>query len=281
VALYLEGPDPFAAAADRQIAAYLWTGVLVIALISIVALLAGRFLLRQVRLTRLKNDFIATVSHELKTPLSSMRVLVDTLLDGRQQGAEQAREYLQLVARENERLSRLIDNFLSFSRMERDKRAFELGPVQPALVASAAAEAVRARFESQGCRFEVELAPELPAILGDRDALVTVLLNLLDNAFKYSENERHIVLRAYAADGEVRFDVQDNGVGLSRRAIRKVFEPFYQVDRSLSRKAGGCGLGLSIVRFIVDAHGGSVDVKSQPGKGSTFTVRLPVTRVGG
>jgi signal transduction histidine kinase len=281
LALYLNGPDPFSAAAHRQVAAYFWTGFLVVAFTAVVAALVGRYVLRQVRLTRLRNDFIATVTHELKTPLASMRALVDTLREGSYRDAQQAAEYLQLIATENERLSRLIDNFLSFSRMERDKRAFELGPVQPALVASAAAEAVRARFESQGCRFEVELAPELPAILGDRDALVTVLLNLLDNAFKYSENERHIVLRAYAADGEVRFDVQDSGIGLSRRAIRKVFEPFYQVDRSLSRKAGGCGLGLSIVRFIVDAHGGSVDVKSQPGKGSTFTVRLPVTRVGG
>jgi len=275
VALYLEGSDPFAAAADRQITAYLWTGMLVIALISIVALLVGRFLLRQARLTRLKNDFIATVSHELKTPLSSMRVLVDTLLEGKQQGQEQTREYLQLVARENERLSRLIDNFLTFSRMERNKRTFEFEDVEPAEVIEAAVEATRGKFEPDGRRLEVEIAPGLPAVAADRDALVTVLMNLLDNAHKYSGKDGHVALRAYEADGEVCFEVQDNGIGMTPGVVRKIFNRFYQADRNLSRTAGGCGLGLSIVKFIVDAHGGSIDVKSQPGKGSTFTVRLP------
>jgi signal transduction histidine kinase len=114
-------------------------------------------------------------------------------------------------------------------------------------------------------------------ITGDQDALVTVLLNLLDNAFKYSADEKHIVLRAYAADKNICLEVEDNGVGLSRRAVKKIFDRFYQVDQSLSRETGGCGLGLSIVKFIIDAHKGKIDVESQPGKGSTFTVKLPVT----
>ena len=275
LALYLEGPDPFAAAADRQIAAYLWTGLLVAVAIGLSALLAGRYLLRQMKLTRLKNDFIAAVSHELKTPLSSMRVLVDTLLEGHYQSGQQASEYLQLVAKENERLSRLIDNFLAFSRMERNKRAFEFAGVAPGEIVTAAADVVRGKFESQGCRFDVQIAEDLPTITADRDALATVLLNLLDNAYKYSGDNRQIALRAYAAGGGVCLEVEDNGVGMSRRAIRKIFDRFYQVDRSLSRSAGGCGLGLSIVKFIVDAHGGSIEAKSQPGEGSTFTVRLP------
>ena len=276
VALYLEGVNPFDVAADQQIAAYLWTGVLVVIVISIIALLVGRYLLRQIKFTRLKNDFIATVSHELKTPLSSMRVLVDTLLEGNYRDQQQAREYLELVARENVRLSRLIDNFLTFSRMERNKQAFEFTEVAPAEIVNAAAEVVRGRFESQGCRFDVEVADGLPGVTGDRDALVTVLLNLLDNAYKYSRNARHIALRAYASNGCVCLEVQDDGMGMSRRAVRKAFDRFYQVDTSLSRGAGGCGLGLSIVKFIVDAHGGAIEIKSQPGKGSTFAVRLPV-----
>jgi len=274
VALHLDDPD-FSAAADRQVAAYLWTGFLVILLTAGAVVLLGRRLLRQVRLTRLRNDFIATVSHELKTPLSGMRVLVDTLLDGRYQDQSQVREYLQLISKENERLSRLIDNFLSFSRMERNRRAFELTEVAPQKLLTAAADVVRDRFEAQGCRLEVRAPDDLPPVMADRDAMVTVLLNLLDNAFKYSENDRHIVLSVAGGDGTVRFRVQDNGVGLSRRAVRKIFEPFHQVDQSLSRRAEGCGLGLSIVKFIVDAHGGSIDVDSRPGQGSTFTVTLP------
>jgi len=275
LALHLEGVNPFSVASQRQTAAYLWTALLVIAFTAVAALTVVRYVLREVKLTRLRTDFIATVSHELRTPLASMRLIVDTLLEGHYRDQAQASEYLQLLAKENERLSRLIDNFLSFSRMERNKRAFEADEIRPEEVVAAAADVVRGRFESGGCRFDVDVAPDLPVVAGDRDALVTVLLNLLDNAFKYSENDRHIVLRARAEGATVCFEVQDNGIGLSSRAIKRIFDPFYQVDRRLSRRTGGCGLGLSIVRFIVDAHGGAIEVQSQPGKGSTFAVKLP------
>jgi signal transduction histidine kinase len=230
------------------------------------------------RLTRLKNDLIATVSHELKTPLASMRMLVETLLSGRYRDAQQSREYLQLMAKENQRLSRLIDNFLTFSRMERSKAAFEFSEVTVEEIVSAAVDSGRDRFSGPGCRLEVDVAAGLPKITADRDALIAVLVNLLDNAYKYTRQDKRIALRAYASDGEVCLEVADNGIGLSRRAAKKVFDRFYQADRSLSRSAGGCGLGLSIVKFIVDAHGGSIDVASQPGKGSTFTVRLPIAQ---
>jgi signal transduction histidine kinase len=277
--LYLEGPDPFAVAADKRIAAYLWTGVLVIAVIAILAVLLARYVGHQVRLTHLRNDLIATVSHELKTPLSSMRVLVDTLLEGRTGDRQQEREYLQLIAKENMRLSRLIDNFLTFSRMERNKRqAFEFAEVKVEDIVAAAQEAVSDRFKAARCQFDVDVAPNLPLIIADRDALITVALNLLDNAYKYSSDEKHIILRAYAADANVCLEVEDNGIGLSRREMKKIFDRFYQVDQSLARESGGCGLGLSIVKFIIDAHGGTIGVRSQPGKGSTFTVKLPIAR---
>ena len=161
--------------------------------------------------------------------------------------------------------------------MERRKQAFEFADVRVEEIVREAQDAVRERFEAPGCRFDVEIAPNLPMITGDRDALITVILNLLDNAYKYSEDDKHIVLRAYAADANVCLEVEDNGAGLSPRAIKKIFDRFYQVDQSLSRETGGCGLGLSIVKFIVDAHGGKIDVKSQVEKGSTFTVKLPIT----
>ncbi|MHC4591174.1 MAG: ATP-binding protein [Planctomycetota bacterium] len=278
VALYLEGTDPSADAAERQIAAYLWTGLIVIATVATIALLMGHYLLRQVRLTRLKNDFIATVSHELKTPLSAMRVLVDTLIEGNYNDQARVGEYLHLVSKENQRLSRLIDNFLTFSRMERNKQVFDSLDVQPGEVVNAAADVVRSRFEAQGCRLDVEVAPDLPPVVGDADALVTMLLNLLDNAFKYSEDDKQIAVRAYASDESICLEVEDNGIGLSSRAARKVFDRFYQVDSSLSRSVGGAGLGLSIVKFIVDAHGGSISVTSRPGEGSVFRVKLPAVR---
>ncbi len=276
--LYLEGPDPFAAAAESRNALYLWTGGLGIALVAVLAAAMVAFLYRQARLTRLKNDLIATVSHELKTPLSSMRVLVDTLLEGRCTDDRQATEYLRLIAKENERLSRLIDNFLTFSRMERNKRAFELAEADLNEIVREAVAAVEERFAGPGSRLEVDLAAGLPAVRVDRDALVTVVLNLLDNAWKYSGDAQLVHLRTYAAGGSACIEVADNGIGMSRRTARRIFERFYQADRSLARSAGGCGLGLSIVKFILDAHGGSIDVASRPGVGSTFTVALPARR---
>jgi signal transduction histidine kinase len=275
VGVYLNGPDPFTAAADQRNAVYLWTGILGIAFIAVLAVALASYLGRQMRLTRLKNDLIATVSHELKTPLASMRVLVDTLREGRCADAKQAGEYFDLIAKENERLSRLIDNFLTFSRMERNKRAFEFESVDVAGAVRAAVAAVGERFSCPDARLDVDLPADLPRIRADRDALVTVLLNLLDNAWKYSGDGKVVKVRAYAAGPSVCIEVADNGVGMSRRAMSRIFDKFYQVDQTLSRKAGGCGLGLSIVKFILDAHGGSIDVKSQVRQGSMFTVHLP------
>ncbi len=275
-AIFLNGPDPFAAAAEKQNAAYLWTGILGIAFIAVLAVVLASYLGRQMRLTRLKNDLIATVTHELKTPLASMRVLVDTVREGRCTDATQASEYFDLIARENERLSRLIDNFLTFSRMERDKRAFDCATVDVAEVVRSAAEAVGDRFGSPQSQLSVEVQSDLPPIRADRDAIETVILNLLDNAWKYSGDNKVVTVRVRAAVGSVMIEVSDNGLGMSRRAVRRIFDKFYQVDQTLSRKASGCGLGLAIVKFILDAHGGTIDVKSQPGKGSTFTVFLPI-----
>ena len=148
VELYFKGGDIFDKAADRQIAIYVWTGSLVILLILVVGAFAARAIGRQIRLNKMKNDFIATVSHELKTPLASMRVLVDTLLEGNIKDETQTEEYLRMTAKENERLSRMIDNFLTFSRMERNKKAFEMTPVNPAAIAHDATEAVRTKFAS-------------------------------------------------------------------------------------------------------------------------------------
>ena len=274
IELYFRGGDVFRKAASRQIAVYTWTGVLVIVLILASGGFAGNAIGRQMRLNKLKNDFIATVSHELKTPLASMRVLVDTLLEGNYKDQQQASEYLQLTAKENERLSRLIDNFLTFSRMERNKQVFRMARSSPSAIATAAAEAVKTKFSEGRCRFKMDIREDLPDVLADRDAMVTVLINLLDNAYKYSYDDKQIELRVFAEDGRVCFCVSDNGTGMSRRSTKKIFKRFYQVDRSLSRRGQGCGLGLSIAKFIVDAHKGSISVDSKPGEGSTFTVKL-------
>jgi signal transduction histidine kinase len=240
---------------------------------------------RQMQVARLKNDLVATVSHELKTPLASIRLLVDTLLDGdgAGHGAEgiggKTREYLELISHENARLSRLIDNFLTFSRMERGKHRFEFEPVDLREVIERATTAVADRFDGKSATLEATVEGPL-WVRGDIEALVTAVINLIDNAWKYSGERKLVEIRGRRAGDSVVIEVRDNGVGLSPRAARKVFERFYQVDQQLSRAQGGCGLGLSIVKYIVEAHGGSAAVESRLGEGSMFTLKLPEEKTG-
>ncbi len=274
--LSFAGSDPLVAASARQAQFYLWTGSLMVLIIALVALLVARYVGAQMRLARLKSDLVSTVSHELKTPLASMRALVDTLTAGRFRDEQQLHEYLQLISKENLRLCQLIENFLAFSRMERGKQRFQFEDLEPASIVRAAVEVLKETLEPPRCHFELRVEPDLPRIRGDAEALATVLINLLDNACKYTNGEKRIAARACVEGRYVWFEVEDNGIGLAPAEAQKIFDRFYQVDQSLTRQHGGCGLGLSIVKFIVEAHGGTVEVQSEPGKGSTFRVRIPV-----
>lgn len=275
LALSPANPALFDVAARERATTYVWIVVLAVATVCVLALLALSLVRRQLALTQLRNDLVANVTHELKTPLSSMRLLVETLLDSPRLEEQTAREYLKLIATENVRLSRLIDNFLTFSRIERNKYSFDFKEVPATAIAEGAAAAVRERFNAPGCRFEVSIPSDLPRMVADEGALVTALVNLLDNAYKYSGDDKRITLTAGAENGTVRFTVADNGIGLSSRDAKRIFKRFFQVDRQASRTTGGCGLGLSIVQFVVSAHGGTVRVDSRPGSGSRFIVSIP------
>lgn len=274
--LYLRS-GVFKEAANKKMCIYFWVASIVIVLMLSSTLLASKAVLKQARLNKLKNDFIATITHELKTPLSSMRVLADTLLEGRCESRQQETEYLQLISKENLRLSKLIDNFLTFSRMERNKQVFDIVAVSPVEIANNAAEAMQAKFEKSNVRFILNVLKPLPMIEADKGAMVTVLMNLLDNAYKYSNNDKQIELDVFAEDADVCFAVKDNGIGMARRQTKKIFDRFYQADVSLSRQTEGAGLGLSIVKFIVDAHKGKINVESKLGKGSVFKIKLPIS----
>jgi two-component system, OmpR family, phosphate regulon sensor histidine kinase PhoR len=275
LSLSLDNDTVFDTEAERRVVRYLVIGSGVIAAMLVLAVFMARGFGRQVQLARLKNDLVANVSHELKTPLTAMRALVDTLLDTERFDEKTTREYLKLLARENARLSRLIDNFLTFSRLERNKFKFEFARVSPQRIVEGALAAMGERARAPGCTVETHVADGIPDINGDADALTTALLNLLDNAWKYSGDNKHIVVRAEARDGQIDFAVEDNGIGLSPQEQRRVFQRFYQSDQRLARTVGGCGLGLSIVQSIMEAHHGSVRVESEVGRGSTFIMQIP------
>ncbi len=258
-------------------ASYLWIGCLMIACLAITGLIVAQWFRRLVRLASLKTDLVAAVSHELRTPLSSIRLLVENLLDDTELEPAKTREYLKLIDGENLRLAKLIENFLTFSRLERRKQQFEFGPTVVSTLVDKAVAAMGDRLQPPACELEIEMSARVATITADEDALVRVLVNLLDNACKYTPEPRRIRIAAYESEGSLMLSVQDNGIGIATRDQRRIFRRFYQADQRLARETGGCGLGLSIVESLVRAHGGEVQVQSNPGEGSTFTVRVPVT----
>ena len=246
-----------------------------IGVIGMIGIAAAGSLRRHLRLARLKTDLVAAASHELRSPLASMRVLVDGLLADDPLDPKKTREYLEMLAVENARLSRLIENFLTFSLLDRNRHRFVFAPSDPAAIIAAAVETIRDRLPAD-CDLRVEVPASLPVVMADADALRTALLNLLENALKYTPANKRIVIRASeGGEGSVVFAVEDNGIGIPAGEQRRIFRRFYRVDQSLSRETSGVGLGLSIVELIVRGHHGTVTVQSAPGAGSTFTLRLP------
>jgi signal transduction histidine kinase len=262
-------------ASEKQISMYIWIALLIIVGILILAVITTRLFVRQMSLARMKNDLITTVSHELKTPLASIRLLVDTLIDGRYRDENLVKEYIELISKENERLTRLVENFLTFSRLEDKRQTFNFKVVKPDKIVQSVYDTIRPRFESGGFSFELKASEKKSYIVADYDAMVMVLLNLLDNAYHYSDKVKSVHLAAYSENGSICFEVADKGIGMSSDQRKKILEPFYQVDQTLSRRGSGFGLGLSIVKSIVDVHHGSIEVKSELGKGSVFTIKVP------
>ncbi len=280
VQLFILDPALVEGIARGQVAFYWWTVGGMFIVTSALAALAGRTLSRRIALHELSNDTLAVVSHEMKTPLASTRLFIDTLLERRYRAGDgQADEYLRLISEENSRLERLVDSFQTLSRLEyrRGRASLALETVRAGEIARAAVDRLRARLEAPGRRFVLEGGDEPTRLRANREGLVTVLVNLLDNALKYTGDGQRITLRCRVAKGEVFYEVGDDGPGIAPDEQRRIFERFYQSDRRLSRAHEGVGLGLSIVRSMVRAHGGAVAVQSAPSKGSVFTVRLPAT----
>jgi signal transduction histidine kinase len=276
VQLFLASQEMIEQAVSGQQRIYIVTGVLTTLLVLAIAAMAAMAVSRQITLQELKSTSVAIVAHELRTPIASLRMLVDTLREGRYRNEQQLREYLELIAAENDRLRRIAENFLTFSRLDRGTQALDLAPVAPHTVAALAVAPFAERLDAPGCSFSLDVPESLPEIRADREALAQVLANLIDNALKYTGDEKRITLRATAVGGMLAFALEDNGIGIAPDQRREIFEPFHQVDQRLSRTREGAGLGLAIVRRIVNAHGGEITVAGELGKGSVFTVKIPL-----
>jgi two-component system, OmpR family, phosphate regulon sensor histidine kinase PhoR len=229
------------------------------------------------RLEGMRKDFVANVSHELRTPLTAVRTAVETARAVLERDPPEADRFLAIADRNTERLSLLVKDLLDLSRVESGRVPLEMEPVYPAEVA----EEVLATFQESASRRPLKLTSDFPDDLppahADREALVQVLTNLVENAVKYSDAGGTLTIRGRTAGDDLLVTVEDTGPGIAAKHLPRLFERFYRVDPGRSRESGGTGLGLSIVKHLCEAMGGTVSVTSTPGKGSLFTVRLPVS----
>ena len=239
--------------------------------------LALRAASREMRLSQMKSDFVSNVSHELRTPLASIRVFGEFLRLGRAATPDKVREYGEYVETESRRLTGLVDNILDFARIESGRKTYDFEPADVRDVVESTLRGFEMRLKHSGFRISLE-APEgpLPPASIDAEAISQAVGNLLDNAVKYSGGSKEIAVDLGRRDGWIVISVRDHGIGISRDEQKKVFERFHRVSTGLVHDVKGSGLGLSIVSHIVQAHGGRVTLESDPGKGSTFSISLPV-----
>ena len=226
------------------------------------------------RLEVLRRDFVANASHELKTPVAAVRVLAETLLTALPDDPEAGRRFAERIAREAERLDVLVRDLLDLSRVERG--TLDVEPVDLVGLAKEVVGGYGDLAEERRIRLHSELRPQV-SMRGDRAQLGLLLSNLLDNALRYTPAKGTVCVRLDATESRAVIQVSDTGQGIPARELARVFERFYRVDKARARQTGGTGLGLAIVRHVAEAHGGTVGVDSELGRGSTFTVSLPVT----
>jgi signal transduction histidine kinase len=276
VAAYLTDPDVISSRA--QVATSVMWMLILILFVSIVAggVLVARSTYAQMRLAQQRTSFVANVSHELKTPLTSIRMFAEMLRDGRQPDEQKQKQYLDIMSAETERLTRLVNNVLDFSRMERGEKRYSIRTVDLAALSAGVVESQRTRLEHNG--FEVMFSGPEEALMvrADDEALKQALVNLLSNAEKYSTDVRRIEVSAGREEGAAVVRVGDRGIGVPAAKADIIFKEFYRIDDTLTSKVKGAGLGLTIARRIIRDQGGDIRYRAREGGGSIFEIVLPV-----
>jgi len=274
--LFSAGPSASETGWDVRRWFYLVALLLVVSVTLFGAYLVSQDVRRELRLAEMRSRFVSAVSHELKTPLTAIRMFAETLQLGRSPDPADQEEYLETIVNESERLTRLLNNVLDFSKIERGKKEYRRTPNDLADIVNASARAMQYPLEQQHLTLNVDVQNGLPMVDVDRDAIEQAILNLLANAMKYSGDARVIDLKLERADSQAVITVVDRGFGVDPEEQLRIFEQFYRVPTKDNEGIPGTGLGLTLVRHIAEGHGGSVTVESTPGQGSTFAIRLPL-----
>ena len=232
--------------------------------------------LRQVE--EIRRDFVANVSHELRTPLSIFRGYLETLLDDPHQPPGELLRILEVMERHSDRLNALVEDVLSLARLESPAAELDLSEINLREFLQEILRDWEKRLEAKQLKSRLDVPPDLPMLEADENRLQEVIYNLLDNAVKYSQSRGGITLRAAVEGDRVRISVSDEGIGIGENDLPRIFERFYRADKARSRELGGTGLGLSIVKHIAQLHGGTAEAQSEPDKGTTISVLLPISR---
>ncbi len=258
---------------ERQLYLALFIGILTVMLIGIIVL--ARAVIHETEISRMKSEFVSNVTHELKTPLSLIRMFGETLESGIVTDEGKRQEFYSIIRKESERLTHLINNVLDFSRLDSGKKEYDIEESDLVAVIRHSLEAYKYHIRDRGFEIESKM-PEEPVMVSiDKDAISQAFLNLLSNAVKYSEDKKYIGVEISREINSVMVSVTDHGVGIAKSELKKIFDKFYRIPNRKSKQTRGSGLGLTLTMHIIEAHGGTVEVESEPGKGSTFTLRLP------
>jgi len=247
----------------------------IVALMLMGAFLIMRDISRESETTRLKTEFVNNISHELKTPLTLIRLYGETLQRKEDLKKDEKKEAYEIITKESERLSHLINNVLDFSRIEMGRKEFDFKRGNLAQIVRDTLESYRYHLEKKGFSLKKEIASNLPEMNFDGEAVASVLVNLLSNAMKFSPKMKKVTVRLFKDNGNAILQVADKGIGISPKDISRIFNRFYRAKNEIVSEAGGSGLGLTLVKHIAEAHGGRVKVESEPGKGSIFSVIFP------
>ena len=234
---------------------------------------------REARLAQAKSNFVANVSHELKTPLSLLSLFSEILELGRVKNEEKRTEYYRILRHESLRLNKVIDNILDFSKIEAGRKTYDFADADMAEVLENVLSSYRYQIINSGFDIQTNIQPDLPSVFIDRDAMAQAISNLVDNAIKYSRDVKQLSITTEKRGTDLSIEIADHGIGIPRAEQAKVFEKFYRVGNGLVHDVKGSGLGLSLVKHIIEAHQGTISVESDVGKGSRFTILLPLKRV--
>jgi signal transduction histidine kinase len=271
-------PEPrlFEAFLTSRRGIYFYMFLLIAGILIFGLILTVRTVSHELELARMKSDFVSTISHEFKSPLTSIRQLAEMLHSGRVPSEERRQKYYDVLLEQSERLSLLIENVLNFAKIEEGRRKFVFVTTDITSLLEDLVSSAQERVRHVGFDVQLEAADALPLVMADSEALSQALNNVIDNAIKYSGTEKKVEVRAYREDHYLVITVQDFGIGIEKGERGKIFDRFYRGGDELTRTVKGSGLGLTLVKQIVEAHHGSVQVESEPGQGSTFSIKLPL-----